>query len=77
MGLLAVELGESQYEQGYGPRLDAGQANEVVPIEVVSTEAPVAGIPGAHPEAGSGQSASVPSVGHHFLGALNLHARAG
>lgn len=56
MGLLAVELGESQYEQGYGPGLDAGQANEVVPIEVVSTEAPVAGIPGAHPETGSGQS---------------------
>jgi GAF domain-containing protein len=72
---LAVAVDEIQYEQGYGPCLDAGRADQVLLISDMSTETrwPTY-TPGAW-EHGVRSSLSIPlPVENYLVGALNNYA---
>ena len=78
-GALALALDEIQYEQGYGPCLDAGRCNEMMHINDMSIESRW---PGYTPQAvdhGVHSSLSLPlPVENYLVGALNVYAtRAG
>jgi GAF domain-containing protein len=76
-GSLAHQLDERQYEQGYGPCLDAAHAGEVVVIDDMATEtrwprfAPLAMKAGVR----SSLSVGLP-VQQHVIGALNVYSTA-
>ena len=74
-GPLPVALDEIQYDQGYGPCLDAGRCDEVMHIDDMSTEqrwpeyTPLAVEHGVH------SSLSLPlPVENYLVGALNVYA---
>jgi len=74
-GSFAVQLDELQYEQGYGPCLDAGRFNENQHIVDAATETRWPKyVPKARRE-GLGSSLSVPlPVEHYLVGALNIYS---
>lgn len=74
-GPLPIVLDEIQYEQGYGPCLDAGRGDELMHVEDMSTErrwpayTPVAIEHGVH------SSLSLPlPVENYLVGAVNVYA---
>ena len=72
-GTLAVQLDELQYEQGYGPCLDAGRSNENQLIEDAATETRWPDYVQRATKAGLGSSLSVPlPIEHYLVGALNI-----
>lgn len=75
-GPLPIALDEIQYEQGYGPCLDAGRCDEIMHIDDMSTErrwptyTPLAIEHGVH------SSLSLPlPVENYLVGAVNVYAR--
>ena len=74
-GTLAVQLDELQYEQGYGPCLDAGRSNENQLIEDAATETRWPDYVQRATKAGLGSSLSVPlPIEHYLVGALNIYS---
>jgi GAF domain-containing protein len=74
-GTLAVQLDELQYEEGYGPCLDAGRSNEAQLIEDAATETRWPDYVHRARKAGLGSSLSVPlPVEHYLVGALNIYS---
>jgi GAF domain-containing protein len=74
-GEIAHELDERQYEQGYGPCLDAAHAGETVFIEDMATETRWPRFTPLAAELGVATTLSVGlPVQQHVIGALNLYA---
>jgi GAF domain-containing protein len=74
-GPLAVQLDELQYEQGYGPCLDAGRFNENQHIEDAATETRWPKYVPKARQQGLGSSLSVPlPVESYLVGALNVYS---
>jgi len=74
-GSLAVKLDELQYEQGYGPCLDAGRLNENQHIKDVSTEDRWSAYVSKARLDGLGSSLSLPlPVENYLVGALNIYS---
>jgi GAF domain-containing protein len=75
-GQLAVDLDEVQYEQGYGPCLDAGRNDEVQLINDTATENRWKKYVIRARELGLGGSVSSPMpVENYLVGALNIYSR--
>jgi GAF domain-containing protein len=75
-GPLAVDLDEIQYEQGYGPCLDAGRNDEVQHIRDAATEKRWPKYVVRARELGLGSSVSSPlPVENYLVGALNVYSR--
>ena len=74
-GPLAAKLDELQYEQGYGPCLDAGRFDENQHIRDVNTEArwPAYVLKARRGGLGSSLSVQLP-VENYLVGALNLYS---
>jgi len=75
-GQLAVDLDEIQYEQGYGPCLDAGRNDELQHIRDIATEGRWSKYVIRAQELGLGSSVSSPlPVENYLVGALNVYSR--
>jgi len=75
-GPLAVDLDEIQYEQGYGPCLDAGRNDDLQHIRDVATEKRWTKYVMKAQELGLGSSVSSPlPVENYLVGALNVYSR--
>ena len=74
-GQLALDADELQYEQGYGPCLDAGRAGEVLIVEDTRTEERWPVYAASAAEHGIGSSLSLPlPFQYSTVGALNVYA---
>jgi GAF domain-containing protein len=74
-GELAIALDEIQYEEGYGPCLDAGRANEVMHIEDAAREKRWPRYVPTARKHGLGSSLSVPlPVENYLIGAVNMYS---
>jgi len=75
-GSLATELDEAQYEEGYGPCLDAGRSDEILLIRDADTEERWPRYLPRAVELGMGSSLSIPlPVENYLVGALNQYSR--
>lgn len=75
-GSLAMDLDELQYEQGYGPCLDAGRTDEVKHIVDAATETRWPRYVPRARQQGLGSSVSVPMpVENYLVGAINIYSR--
>jgi GAF domain-containing protein len=75
-GSLAMDLDELQYEEGYGPCLDAGRTDEVKHIVDAATETRWPRYLPRALENGLGSSLSVPlPVENYLVGAINIYSR--
>jgi GAF domain-containing protein len=76
-GQLAMDADELQYEQGYGPCMDAGRAGEVLLITDMAAEERWPGYTARAIEHGVGSSLSLPlPFRYTTVGALNAYASA-
>ncbi len=74
-GPLAVKLDEAQYEQGYGPCLDAGRADALLQIEDAATETRWPTYVAEARQLGLASSVSFPlPVENYLVGALNVYS---
>jgi GAF domain-containing protein len=74
-GAIALTLDERQYEQGFGPCLDAANAGEVIYVPEMQNETRWAEFATAAHEAGINSSLSVPlPVQRQMTGALNIYS---
>jgi len=74
-GQIALGLDEVQYEQGWGPCLDAGKANELILVQNMATETRWPRYTPVAVKAGVRSSMSVPlPVESYVIGALNVYA---
>jgi len=74
-GELAIALDEIQYEEGYGPCLDAARTNKVMHVEDAAREKRWPRYLPAARKHGLGSSLSVPlPVENYLIGAMNLYS---
>jgi GAF domain-containing protein len=74
-GQLALDLDEVQYQQGWGPCLDAGRTDQVLLLNDMATETRWPRYTPVALEAGARSSLSVPlPVESYLVGALNVYA---
>jgi GAF domain-containing protein len=74
-GQIAIDLDEAQYEQGYGPCLDAGRTDEVKHIDDMTTETRWPRYTPQAVKCGARSSLSIPlPVENYLVGALNIYS---
>ena len=74
-GPFALDLDEVQYEQGWGPCLDAGRTDQLILLKDMATEKRWPSYTPVALEVGARSSLSVPlPVENYLVGALNLYA---
>ena len=72
---LALAMDEVQYDQGYGPCLDAGRCDQIMHIPDMATEVRWPGYTPLARDSGVGSSLSLPlPVENYLVGALNVYS---